>query len=211
MKKRKIYSKEFKLEALRQWEQGGQSARAVASSLSLPSYGPRSDLVGTDISSGAEPGRHDRQHESIREIVGIMPCRISFFGQLKNEWTYGQDYPDRDQAEPLCTNILNCFTMISDYIRLWVISHPWNMRKPKESLNTTVHQSQYTSGPPWLSENHCNRLPDRHRGLSLRQNVTPDMRMFLRKIIVGTILPWLSGASHAPHFVIPAEAGAMVR
>ena len=48
MKKRKIYSKEFKLEALRQWEQGGQSARAVASSLSLPSYGSRSDLVGTD-------------------------------------------------------------------------------------------------------------------------------------------------------------------
>ena len=36
MKKRKIYSKEFKLEALRQWEQGGQSARAVASSLGLP-------------------------------------------------------------------------------------------------------------------------------------------------------------------------------
>ena len=35
--------------------------------------------------------------------------------------------------------------MISDYIRLWVISHPWNMRKTKESLNTTVHQSQYTS------------------------------------------------------------------
>ena len=36
MKKRNIYSKEFKLEALRQWEQGGQSARAVASSLGLP-------------------------------------------------------------------------------------------------------------------------------------------------------------------------------
>ena len=36
MKKRKIYSKEFKSEALRQWEQGGQSARAVASSLGLP-------------------------------------------------------------------------------------------------------------------------------------------------------------------------------
>ena len=35
MKKRKIYSKEFKLEALRQWEQGDQSARAVASSLGL--------------------------------------------------------------------------------------------------------------------------------------------------------------------------------
>ena len=35
MKKRKIYSKEFKLEALRQWEQGGQSARALASSLGL--------------------------------------------------------------------------------------------------------------------------------------------------------------------------------
>ena len=50
------------------------------------------------------------------------------------------------RPEPLCTNTLNCFTMISDYIRLWVISHPWNMRKTKESLNTTVHQSQYTSG-----------------------------------------------------------------
>ena len=36
MKKRKIHSKEFKSEALRQWEQGGQSARAVASSLGLP-------------------------------------------------------------------------------------------------------------------------------------------------------------------------------
>ena len=35
MKKRKTHSKEFKLEALRQWEQGGQSARAVASSLGL--------------------------------------------------------------------------------------------------------------------------------------------------------------------------------
>ena len=68
------------------------------------------------------------------------------------------------RPEPLCTNILNCFTMISDYTRLWVISHPWNMRKPKESLNTTVHQIQYTSIPPWLS-----------------------------------------GPSHAPHFVIPAE------
>ena len=48
------------------------------------------------------------------------------------------------RPEPLCTNILNCFTMISDYTRLWVISHPWNMRKTKESLNSTVHQSQYT-------------------------------------------------------------------
>ena len=38
--------------------------------------------------------------------------------------------------------------MISDYIRLWVISHPWNMRITKESLNPTVHQSQYTSTPP---------------------------------------------------------------
>ena len=49
------------------------------------------------------------------------------------------------RSEPLCTTILNCFTMISDYIRLWVISHPWNMRKTKGLLNTTVHQSQYTS------------------------------------------------------------------
>ena len=49
------------------------------------------------------------------------------------------------RPKPLCTNTLNCFTMISDYIRLWVISHPWNMRKPKESLNPTVHRSQYTS------------------------------------------------------------------
>ena len=56
--------------------------------------------------------------------------------------------------------------MISDYIRLWVISHLWNMRKTKESLNSTVHQSQYTSIPPWLSQ-----------------------------------------SSHAPHFVIPVEAG----
>ena len=47
--------------------------------------------------------------------------------------------------------------------------------------------------------------PDRQSGLPLRQSVTSDMRMFLRKIIVGTIPPWLSGASHAPHFVIPAE------
>ena len=36
MKKRKTHSKEFKLEALRQWEQGGQSAHALASSLGLP-------------------------------------------------------------------------------------------------------------------------------------------------------------------------------
>ncbi len=35
MKKRRIYSKEFKLEALQQWEQGNQSARAVASSVGL--------------------------------------------------------------------------------------------------------------------------------------------------------------------------------
>ena len=69
MKKRKIYSKEFKLEALRQWEQGGQSARAVASSLGLP------------------------LHQTL----------------------------------------------------VFLISHPWNMRKTKESLNPTVHQSQYTS------------------------------------------------------------------
>ena len=34
---------------------------------------------------------------------------------------------------------------------------------------------------------------DRHRGLSLRQGVIPDMRMFLREIIVTTS-PWLSGA-----------------
>ena len=36
MKKRKTHSKEFKLEALRQWEQGDQSAHALASSLGLP-------------------------------------------------------------------------------------------------------------------------------------------------------------------------------
>ena len=53
------------------------------------------------------------------------------------------------RPEPLCTNILNCFTMISDYIRLWVISHPWNMRKTKESLNPTAHLSQYTSACPY--------------------------------------------------------------
>ena len=35
MKKRKVYSNESKSEALRQWEQGDQSARAVASSLGL--------------------------------------------------------------------------------------------------------------------------------------------------------------------------------
>ena len=61
--------------------------------------------------------------------------------------------------------------MISDYIRLWVISHPWNMRKTKVSLNSTVHQSQYTSIPPWLSDYHYNRppgVPDRHRGLAGR-------------------------------------------
>ena len=115
MKKRKIYSKEFKLEALRQWEQGGQSARAVASSLGLPRSAlykwkeQLSDLVGTDLSPGAESGRHDRQHESIREIVGIMPCRISFFGQLKNEWTYGQDYPDRDQARAALYEYIELF------------------------------------------------------------------------------------------------------
>ena len=27
-----------------------------------------------------------------------MPCRISFFGPLKNEWTYGQDYQDQARA-----------------------------------------------------------------------------------------------------------------
>ena len=35
MKKRKTYSKEFKLETLRQWEQGDQSDRALALSLGL--------------------------------------------------------------------------------------------------------------------------------------------------------------------------------
>ena len=76
MKKRKIYSKEFKLEALRQWEQGGQSARAVASSLGLPRSAlykwkeQLSDLFGTDLSSGTESGRHDRQHESEGRLLG---------------------------------------------------------------------------------------------------------------------------------------------
>ena len=35
MRKRNIYSKEFKLEALRQWKQEGQSATALAKSLGL--------------------------------------------------------------------------------------------------------------------------------------------------------------------------------
>ena len=76
IKKRKIYSKEFKLEALRQWEQGGQSARAVASSLGLPRSAlykwkeQLSDLVSTDLSSGAESERHDHQHESEGRLLG---------------------------------------------------------------------------------------------------------------------------------------------
>ena len=45
MKKRKIHSKEFKSEALRQWEQGGQSARAVASSLGLPHQMPERNFL----------------------------------------------------------------------------------------------------------------------------------------------------------------------
>ena len=40
------------------------------------------------------------------------------------------------------------------------------------------------------------QVADRHSGLSLREGVTPDLRMFLWKIIVTTS-PWLSGASPA--------------
>ncbi len=58
------------------------------------------------------------------------------------------------RPEPLCTNILNCFTMISDYIRLWVISHPWNMRKPKSrliQLSTKVSTPQSPVVVPTMS------------------------------------------------------------
>ena len=69
MKKRKIYSKEFKLEALRQWEQLEVSSARAVGILSEPSPAVRctsgksrlSDLFSTDLSSGAESGRHDHQ------------------------------------------------------------------------------------------------------------------------------------------------------
>ena len=38
-----------------------------------------------------------------------MPCRISFFGQLKNEWAWQQDYPDRDQARAALYKYIELF------------------------------------------------------------------------------------------------------
>ena len=89
---------------------------------------------------------------SVRPRPGIQPgpwtqCAVSAQTDRQALSREGRIIQIGIRPEPLCTNILNCFTMISDYIRLWVISHPWNMRKTKESLNPTVHQSQYTSIP----------------------------------------------------------------
>ena len=70
--------------------------------------------------------------------------------------------------------------MISDYIRLWVISHPWNMRKTKESLNPTVHQSQYTSTP--------RGCPNRPYDLKPRSEREPDREHRLR-VIIDTLAP----------------------
>ena len=97
------------------------------------------------------------------------------------------------RPEPLCTNILNCFTMISDYTRLWVISHPWNMRKTKESLNPTVHRSQYSS--PLIS--------------SFRLSLSPtpigerESTLQLSTALVATSPPWFPRTGT----VLPDQAG----
>ena len=122
---KKIYSKEFKLEVLRQWKQGGQSARAVASSLGLGlsalykwkeqlSEQGEEAFQGLGCRPAGPPDELTRLKKKLAdtemEREGMIACMSrkgdcwdnavseSFFGQLKNEWTYGQDYPDRDQA-----------------------------------------------------------------------------------------------------------------
>ena len=95
MKKRKIHSKEFKLEALRQWEQGGQSDRGAT--WSAQTYRQALNREGMIASMSRKGDCWDNA------------VRISFFGQLKNEWTYGQDYPDQDQARAALYEYIELF------------------------------------------------------------------------------------------------------
>ena len=160
IKKRKIYSKEFKLEALRQWE----LRRSVGSRRGLES-GP-SPQCAVQVERAVERARRGcvsrvgmqlkndialvqacleravahrcpppglihhtgsgatwsaqtyRQALSREGMIASMSRKgdcwdnavsESFFGQLKNEWTYGQDYPDRDQARAALYEYMELF------------------------------------------------------------------------------------------------------
>ena len=82
------------------------------------SVSPRRGIQSGSWTQCAVSAQTDRQALNREGMIASMSRKgdcwdnavsESFFGQLKNEWTYGQDYPDRDQARAALYEYIELF------------------------------------------------------------------------------------------------------